>query len=133
MKLILKNKMIMAVKALVEEAEKKGGMPKHIELSEKEGKDLLAEVHYLTNAKLNTANEVKIECTKQLEDLQDPHHPAFLVRMVSMVGTQELLSQTVEQLIRFWGAGEIKITCFGIPLLVDWSPIKAESQWMRKM
>jgi len=129
MKLILKDKMQIAIKAMLDDAEKVKGTPKHIELSEREAEELLAEVHYLTNEGLNAANNVDIKWTKQLVDLQDPKHPAFLVRMVIVPGTEKLLPQTVAELIRFWGTGDIEVTCFGVSLAVDWSPIKAESKW----
>jgi len=121
MKLSFKNKILMGLSAMCDEGVKKGGIPKQIQLSIKEGIELLTELHYLANDG-ESVSMVTIKAEKALEDLEDQFHPARIANMIK-ANFDPLTEQTKMVALGFWASGDLLLTyhhdMLVIPLIVD--------------
>lgn len=131
MKLVLKNKMLMALDGMIQEGEKRGGIPKYVELSTKEAVELLKEIRYLSNERSEPLAMVSIKPSKALTNLQDNRHPIFLIKEITHSGQQDIAPQTITQFLKFWKEREIEISYNGVPLILDNATKPPPTEWTK--
>lgn len=129
MKLVFKNKMLMALENVLQEGEKHGGIPKHVELSTKEATDLLKEIHYLNSTQSNLLCKINIKASTPLTNLQDNQHPVFLIKELMNTAQQNTTPQTIGQFLKFWIGKKLEVSYNGVPLVLDNTTKPSTTEW----
>ena len=134
MKLSFKNKMLMAIEAMLEEGDKKHGIPKSISMKVGEGVELLQEIKYLQTDHSTVALSILMEPSSPPKDLSDPNHPVFLINMVKDTKQNKLSEQTSRAIIKAWQGGEIVVKynyrgSAKVPLLLEQPARMSDKHW----
>lgn len=103
MKLMLKNKVLMSINAIVKEGIKRGGIPREIQFNPKEATDFLQEYSYLKKEEKNPEFK-KAPTTSILIKIKEGSHSKVIFHL-----NGHLDPEKVKDIVRDWYTGEVSI------------------------
>jgi len=104
MKLMLKNKVLMTIHAIVKEGIKRGGIPRELHFEPKEATEFLQEYSYLKDEERK--EDFKVTPTKSIIIEQAPGH----ISVVAFHLNGKLDVEKIKEIISEWYKGDINIS-----------------------